>query len=78
MARTVLKAILSFFMSISALMASITGLTGSTNAPKKNRARRPAAEAPAPAPAPKPAEEEDDLSDLLTGPAASEDAVMRR
>lgn len=38
MARTVLKAILSFFMSISALMASITGLTGSTNAPKKNRA----------------------------------------
>ena len=48
------------------------------SAPRKNRARRPAAEAPAPAPAPKPAEEEDDLSDLLTGPAASEDAVMRR
>ena len=45
------------------------------SAPKKNRARRPTA---APAPAPKPADEEDDLSELLTGPAASEDAVMRR
>ena len=45
------------------------------SAPKKRRTRRPAAEAAAPAP--KPAAEEDDLSELLTGPAAAEEAVRR-
>ena len=35
--RTVLKAILSFFLSISATLASVTGLTGQQNVPNKNR-----------------------------------------